>query len=77
MAVGVDRELLMAINQERSLLLELWNRQICPFCGRIIPDGTRVGTGRKQDGGFCSLDCFARYRDLELLDRIKLLKQRC
>jgi len=36
-----------------------------------IPEGTRVGSGRKADGGFCSLGCYAGYYSLELIDRAR------
>jgi len=42
-----------------AYLLELWDQNICPNCGKTIPQGTRVGSGRKSEGGFCSLDCYA------------------
>lgn len=60
---------------ESNHLLELWAKNICPFCGKSIPHGTRVGTGRKTDGGFCSLDCYTRYYQLELQGRADRLKQ--
>lgn len=41
--------------------LELWDRNICPNCGKTIPQGTRVGSGRKREGGFCSLDCYTSF----------------
>jgi hypothetical protein len=56
---------------EREYLLELWRRNICPNCGKNIPEGTRVDRGNKADGGFCSLDCFAKYRKIELPERAK------
>jgi hypothetical protein len=37
--------------------LELWDRNICPNCFKTIPQATRGGSGRKREGGFCSLDC--------------------
>ena len=40
----------MAESVEASLL-ELWDRDICPNCGKTIPQGTRVGSGRKSEGG--------------------------
>jgi len=56
---------------EKETLLELWDRNLCPYCGKTIPEGARVGTGRKADGGFCSLDCYARYYECELSERAK------
>lgn len=56
---------------ENAYLLELWAKNICPWCGKTIPEGTRVGSGRKSDGGFCSLACYADYHALTLIDRAK------
>jgi hypothetical protein len=58
---------------EEEYLLELWERNICPFCGNFIPEGTRVGWGQKRLGGFCSLDCLTQYYERELVDRAALL----
>jgi hypothetical protein len=63
--------------REDEYLQMLWQRNICPFCGKQIPDGTRVGTGRKQEGGFCSLDCYTHYYALELLEKARRLKALC
>jgi hypothetical protein len=51
---------------ETEYLLELWAVNVCPMCGKTIPEGTRVGSGRKSEGGFCSLDCYAQYYAMEL-----------
>ena len=56
---------------ERDYLLELWDKNMCPNCGKRIPEGTRVGSGKKADGGFCSLDCYASYYKSELHERAK------
>jgi hypothetical protein len=37
---------------ERNYLLELWDNNVCPNCGKKIPAGKRVGSGKKSDGGF-------------------------
>lgn len=50
-------------------LLDLWDKNICPMCGKDIPEGTRVGSGRKSDGGFCSLDCYGEYHKKVLIER--------
>lgn len=60
---------------EKMYLLELWEKNICPQCGEIIPESKRVGTGQKSDGGFCSLDCYAKFYELELVDRAKNVKR--
>lgn len=56
---------------ETEYLLELWEQNLCPFCGNAIPEGTRVGSGRKSEGGFCSLRCYADYYALELAERAR------
>ena len=56
---------------EEVYLLELWDQNICPKCGKIIPQGTRVGSGRKSEGGFCSLDCYTIFYQLELAERAR------
>lgn len=64
----------MAISEAVYLRL-MWERNECPNCRRAIPQGKRVGTGRKKDGGFCSLNCYTRYFALELAEKAKLLKR--
>jgi len=56
---------------EQSYLLELWDKNICPTCGKKIPAGKRVGSGKKSDAGFCSLDCYGEYYKAELTERHK------
>ena len=55
---------------EEKYLLELWEKSVCPNCGKRIPEGTRVGSGKRSEGG-CSLDCYATYRAAELVERYK------
>jgi hypothetical protein len=66
----------MAIS-EATYLKTMWDRNECPNCRSAIPEGKRVGTGRKKDGGFCSLDldCYTRYYAMELSEKAKLLKR--
>lgn len=45
------------------------------MCGRPIPEGTRVGTGRRADGGFCSLTCYTRFYEMELTQRATRLSE--
>ena len=54
---------------ERNYLLELWDKNICPNSGKKIPEGTRVGSGKKSEGGFCSLGCYGEYYKTELTER--------
>ncbi len=58
-------------SSEAENLLKLWDKNICPFCGKFIPEGTRVGSGKKSEGGFCSLGCYADYHKTDLLERAK------
>lgn len=64
----------MAIS-EAAYLQTMWERNECPYCRRAIPEGKRVGTGQKKDGGFCSLDCYARYNAMKLAEKANLLKK--
>jgi hypothetical protein len=57
---------------EDAYLLELRNRNICPFCGKIIPEGAKVIRGK---GTFCSLDCVARYNEPEFTMRAQHLAE--
>lgn len=50
-----------SMGTEEEYLAELWERNVCPTCEGIIPEGSRVGGGKKAQGGFCGLRCFARY----------------
>ena len=56
---------------EAEVLLELWDKNICPFCERLIPERERVGSGRRREGGFCSLACYAEYHKVELIERAR------
>ena len=61
---------------EETHLLELWDQNIYPNCGKTIPQGTRVGSGRKSEGGFCSLDCYTSFCQLQLTERARRLTER-
>jgi hypothetical protein len=58
---------------EGEILLELWDKDICPFCEKIIPEGQRLGSGRKREGGFCSLDCYTQYHKVKLAERMRII----
>ena len=60
----------------QASLFELWDQNICPNCDKTIPQGTRVGSGRKSEGGFCSLDCYTIFYQLELAERARRLTER-
>ena len=32
---------------------------ICPTCGKPLPEGEAVGSGRLEDGAYCSVKCYA------------------
>lgn len=61
---------------ETRRLLRLWDAGICPNCGKRFSPARRVGSGRKADGGFCSLDCYAVFYRLELEERARRLHNR-
>jgi hypothetical protein len=65
----------MGISEEKYRL-QLWDLNICPNCGKEIPEGTRVGSGRKGEGGFCSLDCYANFYQLEFSERARCLAEK-
>lgn len=65
----------MADKSEEEYLLELWERNVCPYCGKTIPERSRVGTGDKRCGGFCSLDCLTKYYEFELLERARHIQK--
>jgi hypothetical protein len=58
---------------EQEYLLDLWSKNICPNCGKVIAAGGRVGSGRKSEGGFCSLTCYTEFYKMELFDRAEQL----
>jgi hypothetical protein len=62
----------MAISEARYLKT-MWERNECPNCRCAIPEGAGVGNGRKADGAFCSLDCYAKYYALRLAEKAKLV----
>ena len=64
----------MAIT-EAAYLKTMWDRNECPNCHRVFPVAERVGTGRKAEGGYCSLDCYARYNALEFAEKAILARQ--
>jgi len=46
---------------EADHLSELWKANIRPNCGNMIPENARVGSGKKSEGGFCSVACYGDY----------------
>lgn len=59
---------------EEDYLLELWDKRICPFCGKTIPEGKAVGSGTVAKGRFCSLGCYADYYKAEIVERAKKIQ---
>jgi len=57
---------------EEDYLLELRNRNICPYCGKTIPVGAKVVRGK---GVFCSLSCVAGYHEPEFTQRAQHLAE--
>lgn len=53
---------------EQEYLRELARRNICPNCGKQIPEGGRHPFGA---GVFCSLDCVAEFNASKLVERAK------
>lgn len=56
-----------------------WEEGLCPQCSAAIPGGKGVGTGKRSDGTFCSLDCIARFHGPMFIERhierIKKIRQ--
>jgi len=61
----------MSTPEEQRFLLECWDQNVCPHCNKQIPEGTRVGSGKKSEGGFCSLNCYGEYHKKALIARHK------
>lgn len=61
---------------EEEYLLELWERNICPQCGGEISGEQKFGTGKKREGGFCSLQCYTLYYQTEILQRQQQILKR-
>ncbi len=60
---------------ESNYLLKLWDRNVCPFCKKSFDPAKRVGTGRKKDGGFCSLSCYTRYYEMDLRAKARKMQR--
>lgn len=63
----------MSTPEEERFLLECWAQNVRPQCSKQIPEGKRVGSGKKSDGGFCSLDCYGEYQKKRLMEKHKNL----
>lgn len=56
---------------EQTPLLKLMEAGICPECGQLVPDSNRIDSARKINGGFCGLDCYTAYYEIELAERLR------
>lgn len=50
---------------ERNYLMQCLHEGVCPACRK--PTITKYGTGRFEDGVFCSFDCSVKWREGELI----------
>ncbi len=51
--------------QERNYLMQCLKRGVCPVCRQLTV--TKYGTGRFEDGVFCSFECSVKWREGELI----------
>ncbi|MCH8091929.1 MAG: hypothetical protein IIC57_06250 [Proteobacteria bacterium] len=56
---------------EQSPLLKLMEAGICPECGQIVPENNRIDSAGKVNSGFCGLDCYTVYHEIELAKRLR------
>jgi hypothetical protein len=64
------------MDDEQEYLAHCWVSNVCPCCGNHFEPSSRVGSGSKEKGGFCSLECYAKYYQYELRERIKRFASR-
>jgi len=62
----------LAITEE-AFLSDCWERGVCPFCRKVFPPTERIGSGQKARGGFCSLTCYTKYYELDIVERQKII----
>lgn len=60
---------------EESFLRQCWDSGLCPCCKRSFPASQRIGSGKRAEGGFCSLNCYAEYYKDELATRLRRFAQ--
>jgi hypothetical protein len=46
-----------------------------PTCGKTIPEGKYVASGKMSEGGFCTLVCYAEYYRMEIVERAKKVQE--
>ncbi len=56
---------------EQAQLLKLMEAGICPECGQLVPDDNRIDSARKINSGFCGLDCYTAYYEIELAESLR------
>ena len=56
---------------EQSPLRKLMEAGICPECGQLVPEKNRIDSARKIDSGFCGLDCYTTYHEIELAETLR------
>jgi hypothetical protein len=52
---------------EANYLAQCRQEGICPRCREVVKE--KYGTGRFEDGVFCSLDCYAEWHKAALIRR--------
>jgi hypothetical protein len=53
---------------EQAYLRRCYEEGICPLCGKSVEAGDPVGSGKIDEGRFCSLGCYAKYKQRELIE---------
>ncbi len=56
---------------EQTPLLKLMEAGICPECGQLVPENNRIDSAHKINSGFCGLDCYTAYYEIELAERLR------
>ena len=52
---------------EKNYLQECLQKNICPTCQKTLYN--KVGSGKLNEGTFCSLDCNAKWHEASLIRR--------
>jgi hypothetical protein len=56
---------------EQTPLLKLMEAGICPECGQLVPENNRIDSARKLNRGFCGMDCYTAYYEIELAESLR------
>jgi hypothetical protein len=59
---------------EQKYLAQCRTNGVCPACHGELSQ--RIGSGKLDDGVFCSLDCYASWHRASLVQRHKMQTQR-